>query len=155
MKIHQYEKAFLWVGAGMLVVFLFALFYSSISMGIHLPDNVARVDPAEVRNEPPFNNPGVRQTAPGQYEAVILSQAWSFTPNEIRVPVGSEVTFISTSTDVIHGIHIERTRLNMMLIPGQVSRNNYTFETPGEYLMICHEYCGAGHHFMFGKVIVE
>ncbi|MCG8468343.1 MAG: cytochrome C oxidase subunit II, partial [Gemmatimonadetes bacterium] len=68
---------------------------------------------------------------------------------------GSEVTFISTSTDVIHGIHIERTRLNMMLIPGQISRNTYRFDEPGEHLLVCHEYCGLGHHVMSGKVVVE
>ncbi|HUF70564.1 MAG TPA: hypothetical protein VMM79_18085 [Longimicrobiales bacterium] len=43
----------------------------------------------------------------------------------------------------------------MMLIPGQVSRNTYTFDEPGEHLIICHEYCGIAHHAMFGRVIVE
>jgi cytochrome c oxidase subunit 2 len=43
----------------------------------------------------------------------------------------------------------------MMLIPGQVSRNRYRFEQPGEYAIICHEYCGVGHHTMFGKVTVK
>ena len=80
---------------------------------------------------------------------------WSFTPNEIRIPAGSEVTFLATSVDVIHGIHIEGTRVNMMLIPGQIARNTYRFEEPGEHLMVCHEYCGAGHHLMYGRVIVE
>ena len=42
-----------------------------------------------------------------------------------------------------------------MLIPGQVSRATYTFREPGEHLLVCHEYCGAGHHLMFGKVTVE
>ncbi len=65
------------------------------------------------------------------------------------------MTFISTSADVIHGLHIERTRVNVMLIPGQISKVEYTFDEPGEYLMICHEYCGSGHHLMYGKVIVE
>jgi cytochrome c oxidase subunit 2 len=42
-----------------------------------------------------------------------------------------------------------------MVIPGQVSRVTATFDKPGEYLIVCHEYCGAGHHVMFGKVIVN
>ena len=42
-----------------------------------------------------------------------------------------------------------------MLIPGQVTRTVYTFREPGEYLLLCHEYCGLGHHVMSGKVIVE
>lgn len=155
MKVHTYEKAFLWAGAVLLVVFGLALVYSSVAMGISLPGDEARIEPTEVRATPPFDDPGAHRVGPGQYQAVVISQAWQFTPSEIRVPAGSEVTFLSTSTDVIHGIHVEGTRVNMMLIPGQVSRNSYTFEEPGEHLMICHEFCGAGHHLMFGRVIVE
>jgi len=53
------------------------------------------------------------------------------------------------------GFEIARTRVNMMLIPGQVGRLTHVFREPGEYLLICHEYCGMGHHTMSGKVIVE
>ena len=42
-----------------------------------------------------------------------------------------------------------------MLIPGQVSQNTYTFEQPGEHRLICHEYCGIGHHLTYGRIIVE
>ncbi len=155
MKVHTYEKAFLYVGAGMLVVFMITLALTSYTMGISLPDDVARIDPLKVRSIPPFDNPGVRETAPGKWEVVMISQAWSFTPGEVRVPAGAEVTFLMTSSDVIHGFHVEGTRLNVMLLPGQVARVEYTFEEPGEYLMICHEFCGIGHHNMWGKVIVE
>ncbi len=155
MKVHTYEKAFLWVGAGVLVVFMITLALTSYTMGISLPDDVDVIDPAQVRSMPPFDNPGVRETAPGRYEVVMLGQAWSFTPNEVRIPAGSEVTFLMTSPDVIHGFHVEGTRLNVMLIPGQVARVTYTFEEPGEHLIICHEYCGIGHHNMWGRVIVE
>lgn len=155
MKVHTYERAFLIIGAVVIVAIMGTLVYTTVAMGIHLPGAVAQVDPATVRNEAPFDNPGVRDLGEGKYEAVILGQVWQFLPNEIRVPVGAEVTFIATSTDVIHGLVIEGTRLNMMLIPGQVAKNTYTFREPGEYLMICHEYCGAGHHVMYGKVIVE
>lgn len=155
MKVHVLEKAFLWAGGIMLVLFLAALFGSSIAMGISLPGSFSRIEPSEVRTIEPFDEPGVRQIGEGQYEAVLIGQVWSFTPNEIRIPAGSEVTFLATSVDVIHGIHIEGTRVNMMLIPGQIARNTYRFEEPGEHLMVCHEYCGAGHHLMYGRVIVE
>ena len=78
-----------------------------------------------------------------------------FTPNTIEIPAGSKVTFILTSKDVIHGFKIEGAPVNVMVIPGQVSRVTATFDKPGEYLIVCHEYCGAGHHVMFGKVIVN
>jgi len=30
-----------------------------------------------------------------------------------------------------------------------------TFDTPGEYLVVCNEYCGLAHHLMQGTVIVD
>lgn len=155
MRVHTYERAFLWLGAIMLVVFMIALALASMAMGIHLPGKVGRIDPAEVRSQAPFDEPGVRQVGGNAYEAVIIGQAWSFVPSEIRVPAGAQVTFLATTVDVIHGLHIENTRINMMLIPGQVSRNSYVFDEPGEHLIICHEYCGLGHHLMYGRVVVE
>jgi len=155
MKIETYEKAYLALGGVTLIAALLVLLYTSVVMGIHLPSRSNRVDPATVRTTPPFDQPGVRQTGPGQYEVVVLGQAWAFLPQEIRVPVGAEVTFTVTSPDVIHGFMIAGTRVNMMLIPGQVSRMTYTFRRPGEYALICHEYCGLGHQGMVGRVIVE
>jgi cytochrome c oxidase subunit 2 len=155
MKVHTYEKAFLAVGILVLLTSGAALIYASVARGIHLPGVSGRIDPRRVYQTPPFDKPGVRQTGPGRYEAVVVSQTWAFVPPEIRVPVDAEVTFTATSVDVIHGFNIEGTRLNMMLIPGQISRNSYRFSEPGEHLVICHEYCGLGHHTMAGKVIVE
>lgn len=155
MRVHQYEKAFLWLGAVMLGAFLIALLVTSVAAGIHLPGRAGEVDPLTINRVEPFDNPGVREVGPGRYEVVLLGSAWSWNPAEIRVPAGSEVTFLAAATDVIHGLHISGTRVNMMLIPGQISRNTYRFERPGEHLLICHEYCGAGHHLMSGMVIVE
>lgn len=154
MKVHTYEKAFLTVGALVLVACALALVYSTVVHGIHLPDAEGRVDPANVAATPPFDRPGVYQRGPNEYEAVVLGRAWSFQPTEIHVPAGAKITFTSTTVDVIHGFNIEGTRLNMMLIPGQISKNTYTFAEPGEYLLICHEYCGLAHHLMHGRVVV-
>lgn len=155
MRVHQLEKAFLIAGAIMLVVFGLTLVASSVLMGIHLPGRERLIDPAQVRGIAPFDEPGVTQTGDNQYQVSMIAQAWAFQPAEVRVPAGAEVTFMVTSVDVIHGLHVERTRINIMLIPGQVGRVTYTFDEPGEYLMVCHEFCGAGHHIMAGKVIVE
>ncbi|MBR9988888.1 MAG: cytochrome c oxidase subunit II [Gemmatimonadetes bacterium] len=155
MKIHSWENAFLAAGATVLLACGAVLIYTTVVIGIHLPGDHGRIDPAQVTTTPPFDAPGVRQLADGRYEAVVIGRAWSFEPAEIRVPAGVEVVFTATTTDVIHGLNVEGTRLNMMLIPGQISQNSYTFKEPGEYLLICHEYCGLGHHMMAGRVIVE
>lgn len=154
-RIHTYEKAFLVTSAIMLVVFLAALGYAAFGMGYHLPSRAGEIDPARAAQTPPFDEPGVREVEPGRWEVVILARAWGFQPAEIRVPAGEPVTLIVTSVDVVHGLQIEGTRVNLMLLPGQISRLDYTFDEPGEHLLICHEYCGIGHHAMFGRVFVE
>jgi cytochrome c oxidase subunit II len=155
MSPERIEKIFLSLIVAMLFVFLGALFYSAFGLGMHLPDRVGEIDPRAVRTTAPFDEPGVREVGAGRYEVVMLGFAWAFQPSEIRVPAGSEVTFIATSADVIHGVHVEGTRVNFMMLPGQIARVTYTFREPREHLVICHEYCGAGHHFMYGRVIVE
>lgn len=150
----KYEKTFLVLSAAMLVVFLGALCYAAVGLGLTLPGREGEIDPTEVAETPPFDEPRLERAGPGRYRAVMTAQAWSFLPREIEVPAASEVRFVITSRDVIHGFHIEGTRINAMVIPGQITRVSHTFEEPGEHLIICHEYCGAGHHAMYATIRV-
>jgi cytochrome c oxidase subunit 2 len=155
MKAERYERAFLILSGGVLVLFIAALVWVTLGMGIRLPGRSGEVDPRTVRSTPPFDHPGVRQVGPNRYEAVVLAQAWRYQPQEIDVPTGATVTFRVTSADVIHGFYIEDTRVNFMVIPGQITEETYTFREPGEHRLICDEYCGAGHQLMSGKVVVR
>jgi cytochrome c oxidase subunit II len=156
MTAEKLEHLFLTLTAAMLVVFLGALFWASFGLGMHLPDaRGGTIDPTQVRSMAPFDNPGVFQVGDNEWEVVALGSAWAFQPREIRVPAGAKVTFIATTTDVIHGFHVEGTKVNFMMIPGQVARIDAEFREPGEHLVICHEYCGAGHHLMYATVYVE
>ena len=155
MHIDRYEKIFMALGAGILVVGLFAIMVSVVHFGIHVPRPDGRLAPTEVRATAPFDEPGVYETGDGEYEVVMIAEAWRFIPDEVRVPAGSEVTFRITSPDVVHGILIEKTAVNVMIIPGQIAEVTHTFEEPGEHLFVCHEYCGTGHHLMSGRVVVE
>jgi len=82
---------------------LAALAVTAFGAHIGLPGEAGRVDPATVMHTAPFNQPGVVEVAPGRYEAHLVAGIWFFNPPEIRVPEGSEVTFVATSKDVIHG----------------------------------------------------
>lgn len=155
MKIHAYEKAFLYLGAMLLVAFMGALTYAAVALGMNLPSRAGFIDPAAVHSTAPFDSPGLHQTGANTYDLVMVAQMWSFTPSEIRIPEGAEVTIKATSTDVVHGLSIEGTRVNVMLLPGQITELKYTFKRAGEHLLICHEYCGRAHHMMGGRVIVE
>lgn len=151
-----YEKGFLALSAAMLAAFLGALFYAAFAMDIELPSDEEQLDPREVRRTAPFSDPGpgVYRTGPGEYRVVLMASAWRFDPAEIEVPAGSVVTFVGTSADVLHGFHIEGTRVNVMMIPGEVTRVTYAFEESGQHDFVCHEYCGIGHHEMYGELTV-
>lgn len=152
--VYLYELAWILPSIAIPVGMLAALVVTAFGAGIHLPGLEGRVVPTKVAETPPFDRPGVVEVAPGRYEARVVAQIWSYTPNEIRVPAGSTVTFVVTSRDVVHGLLIHG-KANVMLLPGQVARVTTRFDRPGEYPMLCHEYCGLAHHTMWGKVIVE
>jgi cytochrome c oxidase subunit 2 len=153
--VYLYELAWILPSIAIPVGMLAALLVTAFGAGIHVPSVAGRIDPTRVTETAPFDQPGVVQTGPVSYEVRMIGQIWAFTPNEIRVPVGSTVTFVATSKDVIHGLFIPGANVNVMLNPGQISRVTARFDRVGEFFMACHEYCGIAHHTMGGKVIVE
>lgn len=159
IHIHSYERNWMIFSAVMLVLFATAVSVAAFGMGIQVPGPEQRVDPRTVATDPnsPWSNPGLREIAPGKYDAYILAHAipnWEYLPKEITVPVGSSVSFYVTSSDVQHGFNVQNTNVNFMVIPGQVSKLTVTFKNPGIYNYICNEYCGSGHGIMYGAVIV-
>ncbi len=160
MKIDVYEKVFLGLTVVMLLVFMGAIAYAARGHGIHVAHPAGSVDPAALRTTPPFDDLGAHEVGPGAFEVNLIAGMWQFEPyfdkaNEaIRVPTGATVAFNLASPDVIHGFKVQDTDINVMVIPGQVSRVSHTFNRPGEYLGMCHEYCGSGHQTMYVKIIV-
>ena len=45
--------------------------------------------------------------------------------------------------------------VNMMAVYGAINKTTVTFDEPGIYPIICHEYCGSGHQHMKAEVIVN
>ncbi len=154
LHIDPYERGWIIASVVLLVIFAITITISGFAMGIQLPSPEPRVNPQTVGQQGGFATPGLRQLAPGKYEAYIIAQIWTWLPREVTVPAGSTVTFFVTSKDVQHGFHIDGTNINMQIVPGQVSKLTHKFDTPGEYRYVCHEYCGTGHAVMFGRVIV-
>jgi cytochrome c oxidase subunit II len=148
MHIHRYEKIWLWSGTVCLTLFLLIVGVSAFAMGNQPPSHMETIDPEKVVMTPPFDHPGLTKIGEKEYEAVMLAQAFTYTPSKIFVPKGSTVHFKVTSTDVVHGFEIPATNVNMMITPGYVSEISYTFTKPGKYLILCNEYCGAGHQVM-------
>jgi cytochrome c oxidase subunit 2 len=160
IHIDARERNFIIGTTILLLIFGAAVLVSSFAFGFQVPAPVERLDPKLVATpgQSPWGDPveeRIRELAPNKYEVFVLAQTWNFQPREIRVPVGSTVTFNLTSRDVIHGFRLDGTNVNMMVLPGEVSRLTATFDEPGEYNFVCHEYCGVGHHTMYGQLIVE
>lgn len=155
MEIHRYERWWLTFGVTMLVVFLALIAFAAFADDINPPSDTQQVDPTRLSQTPPFDRPGLRKQPDGSYEAYYVAQVFSFNPTQLTIPRGSRVTFYVTSADVVHGFFIPDTDINMMVIPGWVNEETHTFTHAGEYLLICHEYCGSGHQNMFAKIEVR
>jgi len=155
MHIHRLEKIWLTIGIAMLAVFLIILGVSAFARGMHPPSqHTHRIDPAKAMETAPFDKRELKQIGDNEYEAVMIAFAFGYEQQTIEVPVGAKVHFTVTSTDVVHGFAIPRTNVNMMIVPGEVSHVTHTFDKPGEYLILCNEYCGVGHEIMAAKVVV-
>ena len=155
MNVDLYEKFWLWGAAGIIVVFLVSQAFTYVGRSIQPPSHVETIDPATVRTDAEFSSPGVTINADGSATVVVQAFMFAFLPREIRVPRGVPVTFRLTSPDVIHGFQIVRTNGNAMVVPGYVSQFTTRFDRPGEYLIVCNEYCGLAHHNMYATLIVE
>jgi|SRR3954463_10812682 cytochrome c oxidase subunit 2 len=120
--------------------------YAAVRLGISVPGCVTNVKP--------FTAGELIQVAPGRYEAHVVSKMWSFKPSKLKVPKGSVIDFYLTSSDVVHGFYIDGTDVNLTAIPDSVTYAQARFTKPGKYQVVCHEFCGAGHHDMYGFIEV-
>lgn len=104
------------------------------------------------------------RTAPRTaYEVYVVGQKWKWTfryPNgyedgELHVPVDQAVRLTMQSQDVIHSLFIPAFRLKMDVVPGRYTTTWFRAIQPGEYDLVCAEYCGTGHSDMITKVVVH
>lgn len=155
MKVHLYEKIWMALGTAVLVLFLAVITVTAFVGGRQPPGHAELITPEAAMTDPRLTPNGVQQVGPGRYEVRMLAPLFTFVPNQVRVPRGSEVTFVIASPDVIHGFEVVGTNVNAMVIPGRLTRVTGRFDRPGEYLILCNEYCGAGHQAMKATLIVE
>jgi cytochrome c oxidase subunit 2 len=105
----------------------------------------------------------VIHVAARQFSFVISDKA--IDPNN---PVGADslelhanelVEFRVTSLDVNHGFGIYDTSSRLIAqtqaMPGYVNRLRWKFEEPGEYTILCLEYCGMAHQVMRSSITVK
>jgi cytochrome c oxidase subunit II len=128
--------------------------------GIHkatMPQGrVETTDPTRLHLSGEFveSNLGTAVEPNGAVAVRAIGQQYSFTPSCILVPAQTPIVLRATSADVVHGILIQGTNINTMLVPGYVSEQFMRFDKTGDYLMPCQEFCSFGHEGMWGKVRV-
>jgi cytochrome c oxidase subunit 2 len=146
----------MWAATAMIAMFMVIIGVSTFAQGQHPPSHVETIDPSKVFTDPRFSNIGQPIVLPdGTIEIQMVAIMFTFAPNEVHVPAHRPIRFRLTSADVTHGFMIAGTNANAMLVPGYISQFTIVFNTPGDYLLVCHEFCGNGHHQMSGRIIVE
>lgn len=154
-RAKKVEEIWLAVSFGSLIIFMLIAGYQTFALSMGPPSHQETIDPQKVDQTAPFDKPGVKQVGENEYEVVMTLQAFSFNPGNLEFPVGSKVTFIMTSKDVVHGFQVAGTNLNAMVMPGQIQKITQTFDKPGNFLVLCNEYCGTGHQLMSTTITVK
>ncbi len=87
----------------------------------------------------------------------IMASQYTFTPNKIRMKTGEHYDLQMLSIDVVHAFSVQMgdTSYNAIVMPMMVTALEIAPAEPGTYLVICNEYCGIGHDYMYFTIIVE
>ena len=72
----------------------------------------------------------------------------------LTVPVGVPVALVMTSQDVIHSFYVPAFRIKQDVLPGRYTTTWFQATKPGDYRLLCTEYCGTDHSRMIGWVHV-
>lgn len=155
IDLPRYERIWITFGITTLAIFLAIIGVMGFALNLHPPGETKTIIPEAVSNTPPFDKPGITPSGGNRYQAAVVAKTFAFLPGEMHVPTGATVHFQVTSADVVHGLLIPGTNVNMLVVPGQITEFTYTFKNKGEYYLICNEYCGSGHQLMASKLIVE
>jgi len=153
MNVDLYERIWMMVVAVMLAVMFSVMAVAAIGHSETPPSHVETIDPSAVMRDARFRQFGVSVDQTGHLHATIVGTTFAWLPAKMTLPAATPVTFHVTSVDVIHGFEIVRTNGQTMVIPGYVSQFTTQFEA-GDYMVACNEYCGVGHHLMFGTLTV-
>ena len=102
------------------------------------------------------NGAAVRALALGEpREIPVVVQRFAFEPARIEVTEGERIRLVVTSADGVHGLEIKKFKVNKK-VPrgGDKITIDFVASAPGEFSILCSEYCGNGHEEMKGTLVV-
>jgi cytochrome c oxidase subunit 2 len=142
----------------LLAVAIFATRYYEVDLPVwrFFTGGDVGVDPATLHLHGEFveSNLGVSQIPNQPVTVRLIAQQYLFVPECVEVPAGVPVRFRITSADVVHMLTINDTDFKLKAVPGAVNEARYQFDKPGEHVMPCREFCGAGHYAMRARLVV-
>ncbi len=156
MHIDALEKKWAQIALAMCALFISIIMIEALFHNVNAPSNVETVDSASLHLSREFaeDNLGVQADKDGNIIVRMVAGRYSFFPKEISVPAETKLTFRWVSIDVLHGVHIPMTNMSTMIVPGFVAQIETSFPKPGDYPVLCNEYCGLGHDHMWSKIQV-
>lgn len=107
---------------------------------------------------------GLKETEPdegvlvkGVREFRITAQQWYFGPGLLKTNPGETVKFIVSSGDITHGFAINELGINLSLSKSATVKHEVVIPSDiseGTYTLYCSIFCGIGHPYMKGGIIV-
>ncbi|GAB4379012.1 MAG: hypothetical protein Kow0042_27980 [Calditrichia bacterium] len=103
------------------------------------------------------------RTAPeNAMEVKVTARMWSwlfeyengFQTDTLRVPINTPVKLLLKSQDVIHSFYVPAFRIKEDAVPGLDTYLWFEAQEPGDYDVLCAEYCGLQHAYMLTKIKV-
>jgi len=92
--------------------------------------------------------------APANVDIFMVASQFQWEP-VVKLKVNQTYRIHISSVDVNHGFSITPINMNFQAVPGYDFVLTVTPTTTGDFVIQCNEFCGAGHHTMVGKIIVE
>jgi cytochrome c oxidase subunit II len=84
----------------------------------------------------------------------LQAKQYEFSPDPMVVRVGERVRIEAVSMDVEHGLDIPGYNINRKLQPGKPENITFIANQEGVFPTHCSVYCGWGHMFMHGRLVV-
>ena len=162
-KVGRHEKIWVWIAFAWCMV-LFAMMPLWHLRGGQNPSGIRhRVNPADYQARVlefvqefqvgTDNGLPVVEPPPGS-DVYLQASQYAWLP-VVRLRQGAEYTLHLSSLDVNHGFSLYPLNINFQVVPGYDYGLRIVPNQPGEFHVMCNEFCGIGHHLMVGKIIVE
>src|SRR5262245_45535659 len=99
---------------------------------------------------------GSLRAEPPAHEIQVVASRYQFEPATIHVTAGEPVRLLIRSSDSSHGFGIPALKIDAHVPKGGAAVTiAFVAPPPGEYEIVCSEFCGVGHARMKATLVSE